>query len=325
MKSVRFRILLFAPFCLLLLSQNFLPFGKKKKNDGWVYAYFTGEGGTGLHMAWSQDGLKWTPLKAGKSFVKPGVGDYVILDPHLSRTPDGIYHLVWSPGPYRRDVGYAWSRNLIEWSAQRLIPVMENDSLAVTVRGPELIYDTDRAQFMLYWASTVPGKFPETARQLDSLPSGLRLNHRIYRRTSSDLRDWSPSELFFEPGFSVTDAHIAEDSGRFRLFYKDATMLGKNIQNNIKMGTGSSATGTFSTTPQLVSRRVWAEAPAGLRVDSQYVVYFHKYKARKMGAFATRDFQRWKDISDSLSFPRGMRHGNPVRVPEKILEKLKEL
>jgi hypothetical protein len=232
---------------------------------------------------------------------------------------------VWATGLHRKDIGYAWSKNLEDWSVQRLIPVMEKDSLVLNTWAPELIYDADQRRFMLFWASTVPGKFRETDKQNDSLAGGYRYNHRIYRKLSQDLREWGPTELFFEPGFSVTDPHIVEDSGQVMLFYKDATQIGKNIQNNIKMGKGPGITGSFSTNPVLVSRRTWAEAPMAARIDTHFVVYFNKYRNKKMGAVQTRDFKKWKDISDTITFPKGALHGSIIRIPEKMLDKLKEL
>ena len=302
----------------------FWPLGKKKKPDPLICAYYHGDGASGLHLAWSEDGWKWQPLRNGKAVMRPGIGEYVLRDPHLSQTPDGIYHLVWATGKNRRDVGYAWSKNLSDWSVQRLIPVMEKDSLVLNAWAPELVYDEDGKRFMLIWASTVPGKFRNTDRQNDSLPGGFRYNHRIYKKYSENLVEWGPTESFFEPGFNVTDPHVATDSGRVMLFYKDATAMGKNIQNSVKMSTSGAKTGGFSTTPQLVTRRTWAEAPMSVRIDSQYVVYFSKYRNKKFGAVVTKDFKKWKDISDTISFPKGMVHGSVLRVPEKVLEKLKE-
>jgi hypothetical protein len=298
---------------------------KKKKPDPFLYAYYTGDGGSGLHMAWSDDGFKWFPIKAGRSMVKPGIGDYLMRDPHLSQSPDGMYHLVWATGLNRKDIGYSYSKNLIDWSVQKLIPVMEKDSIVLNSWAPELIYDAYERRFMLYWNSTVPGKFKETDNQNDTLINGLRFNNRIYKKYSANLKDWTPTELLFEPGFNCTDATICQDSGKTFLFYKDANQIGKNIQNSIKSSTSNSINGGFTTTPSLVSRRVWAEAPTGIRIDSQYVVYFHKYRNRKMGAVVTKDFKKWKDISDTLSFPKGILHGTVLRIPEKTMEKLKEL
>jgi len=278
-----------------------------------------------LHLAWSDDGFKWTPLKGGKAILKPGIGDYVLRDPHISQSSDGMFHMVWATGLSRRDIGYAHSKNLIDWSVQRLIPVMEKDTVVLNAWSPELVFDPYGNRFMLYWTSTVPGKFKTTDQQNDSLSGPYRYNHRIYRKLSTDLLEWTPTEIFFEPGFNVADATICTDSGKVMMFYKDATQLGKNIQNNIKMSTSGVTTGGFSTTPALVSRRVWAEAPTGVRVDSQFVVYFTKFKTKKMGAVATKDFKKWKDLSDSLSFPKGIQHGCVLRVSEKVLEKLKDL
>ena len=312
--------------CLILILTGFwiLP-GKKKKMDPFIYAYHFGDGGSGLHLAWSEDGFKWQLLKGGKSFVKPGIGDYVMMDPHLSQTQDGMYHLVWSTGPRRKDLGYSYSKNLIDWAAQRLIPVMENDSLVLNAKSPELLYDADEQRFMIFWSSTVPGNFKDSDKQNDSLPSGFKFNNRIYRKFSSDLRSWGPTELFFEPGFNCSDASISTDSGRIMMFYKDGTQMGKNIQNNIKMSTSGSLTNGYSIKPNLISRRTWAEAPTGTRIDSQFVVYFHKYRNRKIGAMGTRDFKKWKDISDTLSFPKGIGSGCVLQVPLKTLEKLTDI
>lgn len=319
------QIFLFPLLAILLAGAGpILPF-KKKQPDPYLFAYFMGEGASGLHMAWSADGWKWLPLKGGKSFVKPGIGDYIMRDPHLSQSPDGIFHLVWATGNHRRDIGYAFSKNLVDWSVQRLIPVMENDTLVANVWSPEMVYDDYNQRFMLYWSSTVPKKFSETDKQNDSLPNGLRYNHRIYRKFSQDLKTWTGTELFFEPGFNVTDAHIAEDSGKYMLFVKDETNMGKNIQNNIKMTTSYSKSGPYDTKVTVVSRRTWAQSPMAMRVDSQFVVYFEKYKQRKFGAMATKNFKEWKDMTDSLSFPKGARQGTVMRLPLKTMEKLKDL
>jgi len=325
-----FQMVFFKPAVILLivipLFSFFLPeLTKKKKPNPLLYAYYIGDGTSGLHLAWSEDGFKWQALKNGKSFVKPGIGDYLMRDPHLFQDTEGIFHLVWATGLNRKEIGYAYSRNLIDWSLQRTIPVMENDSVVLNAWAPELLFDVDNKRFMLFWASSVPGKFRETEKQNDSLPNGYRYNHRIYRKFSTDLKEWTTTELFFDPGFNCTDPTISSDSGKVMMFYKDATQMGKNIQNNIRMSTSGIVGGGFSTKPSLVSRRAWAEAPTGIRLDSQFVVYFHKYRTRKMGAVLTKDFKKWNDVSDSISFPKGVQHGTVLRIPVKTMEKLREL
>ena len=130
----------------LLAFSAFMPF-KKKKPDPYLFSYYINDGASGLHLAWSEDGFKWTALNKGKGYIKPDIGDYLMQDPHLSQTPDGMFHLVWATGKNRRDLGYSRSENLKDWSAQRLIAVMEDDSLILNASAPELIYDPANLQF----------------------------------------------------------------------------------------------------------------------------------------------------------------------------------
>lgn len=310
-------------FLLLLAGSSFRPI-KKKKPDPYLFAYFLNDGASGLHLACSEDGMKWTPLKGGKTVIKPAIGDYVMREPHLSQTPDGIFHLVWATGQYRKDLGYAWSKDLLEWSAQRLIPVMEKDTVVLNAWSPELYYDAASLQFNLIWASTVPKKFRDTDNSLDSLPSGYHLNHRIYRKTSTDLRTWSETQLFYDPGFSCTDATIATDSGKTMLFVKDETRLAKVVSKRIKMATGTSISGPFGAVGPGLTGKYFAASPTALRVDSQFVVYFDKYTKNRMGAVATRNFKKWDDVSDSLSFPKGVHPGSILQLNRKLMEKLQE-
>jgi hypothetical protein len=311
-------------FLLLPLFSLSPPPGKERSL--FLFAYYTGDGGSGLHLALSEDGWKYQALKKGKSFLRPGIGDYILLDPHLMQSQDGIFHLVWATGKSRKEIGYAWSKNLIDWSPQSLIKVMEKDSLVLNVSGPELHYDGASQKFILLWASTVPGKFPETDNSRDSLPGGYRLNHRIYRKTSSDLVNWSGSEIWYEPGYPVSDPTIATDSGRSYLFFQDATNKGSNFQHNVKVVQGYSPGGSFPVEkPILVSKRTHAEAPTAVRIDSQFVVFYHRYKSGKTGASFTKDFKKWKDVSDSISFPRGAKHGCILKIPARLADKLRDL
>jgi len=312
-------------FLLLVSLLSTMPPGKKP-TEAYLFAYYSGDGGSGLHLAWSEDGRHFQVLKKGKSFLKPGVGDYLFLDPALTQTPDGIFHLVWAPGPYRRQIAYAWSRNLIDWSPQSLIRIMEKDSVILGLGGPELNFDEAAGRFSLSWSCTVPGKFPATAENNDSLPGGYMLNPRVYRKLSSNLSEWSPSELWFDPGHPVSDASIVRDSSRVFLFYKDASNFDKNIQLNVKMVKGFSVSGTFANeNPVMASRRTHAEAPAAMRLDSNFILYYQRFKTGKIGASITRDFKKWKDYSDSVSFPKGAKHGSVLKVHPKIVSRLRSL
>ena len=93
-----------------------------------VFSYFTGNGEDGLHFMASEDGLHWEALRDGESFLAPRVGEAKLMrDPCIALGPDGVFHMVWTVGWWERGIGYAHSRDLVNWSEQRYIPVMEHE------------------------------------------------------------------------------------------------------------------------------------------------------------------------------------------------------
>ena len=48
-------------------------------------------------------------------------------------------------------------RDLIHWSEQQMIPVMADEPTTINVWAPEIFYDDENDQFMVVWASCVPG------------------------------------------------------------------------------------------------------------------------------------------------------------------------
>src|SRR3954447_12705738 len=85
-------------FCGLTCALLFSSFGARatysvpNSNDAYLFCSFRGNGEDGLHLAWSNDGLKWTALKADKSFLKPQVGSEKLMrDPCIFQGPDGTF------------------------------------------------------------------------------------------------------------------------------------------------------------------------------------------------------------------------------------------
>ncbi len=97
----------------------------------YLFSYFINDSRDGLHLAYSYDGLNWTALNGGKSYLTPAVGkDKLMRDPSICQAPDGTFHMVWTSSWTDRIIGYASSRDLIHWSEQRAIPVMMHEPTA---------------------------------------------------------------------------------------------------------------------------------------------------------------------------------------------------
>ena len=172
----------------------------------WVFSYFLDNGQDGLHLAYSRDGLAWTPLAAGGPVLAPAVGGKLMRDPCILPGPDGAYHAVWTTGWYEQGIGIAHSKDPITWSDAAFLPVMVHERKAVNAWAPEIVYDEETSQYLIFWSTTIPGRFPATDESGSVNKEGVALNHRIYRTMTRDFKEYSRAELFFDPGFNVIDA-----------------------------------------------------------------------------------------------------------------------
>jgi beta-xylosidase len=280
-----------------------------------LFSFFREPNGQdGLFLTTSKDGLNWTELKApnGKSFLEPQVGGKLMRDPCLRRGPDGVFHLVWTTSWGRPPVfGYASSMDLIHWSDEQAIPVMENDPTAENVWAPELFYDDARQQWLVFWATTIPGKFPETENSGDH-------NHRIYYVTTKDFVKFSPTKLLYDGGFNVIDATMLVVDGKYYLIVKDET---KNpVKKNLRLAIGERAEGPFGPAGPAISTN-WVEGPTAVTIGGEHYIYFDHYTdPQYYGAIKSADMKTWQDISPKVTFPKGIRHGTVLTVPESIVQ-----
>jgi hypothetical protein len=278
----------------------------------YMFSSFRDNGQDGLHLACSFDGYKWTDL--GGSYLKPQVGIHKLMrDPSIVRGPDGTFHMVWTTG-WRDDkgFGYAQSDDLIHWSKQKFIETMAHEPKTFNVWAPELFYDAENKQFIICWASTIPGRYPAGLEDPNN-------NHRIYCTTTRDFETFTETKLFFEPGFSVIDADIVKWNNHYVLVHKDNTrpML------NLRVAFGDSALGPFADVSEPFTEK-YTEGPNVLRLGDEWIVYFDMYRKKQYGAVKTRDFKTWTDITSLVSFPAGHKHGTVFDAPLSVLDGLKK-
>ena len=236
-------------------------------------------------------------------------------DPCIIQTDDGIFHVVWTAGWTERGIGYASSKDLINWSEQKYIKVMEKEPTARNCWAPEISYDKKNKQFLIIWATTIPGRFPETESIGDN-----SYNHRIYYTTTKDFKAFSETKLFYDKGFNAIDATINNNGKNYVMFIKDETRIPP--QKNIRAAFSNSLYGPYSAPSEPITRKYWAEGPTSVKINDTWFVYFDKYTENKMGAVTSKDLVKWEDISDKVIFPEGVRHGSVFQVSEKILSGL---
>lgn len=284
--------------------------------DPYIFAYFKNNGEDGLHLAYSEDAYHWKALKNDQSFLTPMVSnDKLMRDPCIIKGADGLFHMVWTVSWKDKGIGYANSKDLINWSEQQFIPVMTKEESARNTWAPEITYDPSSKTYMIYWATTITGKFPETAAKKEN-----GHNHRIYYVTTKDFKTFSDTQLLYDPGFNVIDATIVKDKNRFVMFLKDETP--EPAQKNLKIAYSDQLTGPYSVAGPAITGNYWAEGPTVLRKGNDWLVYFDRYRDHKFGAILSSDLKNWKDVSDQISLPNGIRHGTILQVSKKELKKL---
>ncbi|MBS0031054.1 glycoside hydrolase family 43 protein [Chitinophaga sp. 22321] len=282
----------------------------------YIFSFFKDNGQDGLHLAYSRDGYTWKELNNGRSLLTPATGDDKLMrDPCIIRGADGLFHMVWTVSWKEKGIGYASSADLVHWSPQKSIPVMAHETGALNCWAPEITYDAAHKTYMIYWATTIPGRFAAGESSGDG-----KYNHRIYYVTTRDFVQFTPAKLLYDQGFNVIDASIVPDRRRFIMFLKDETRTPP--QKNIRIATSKKLTGGYSKPSAPITGNYWAEGPTALKLGNKWIVYFDRYMQHRYGAVESTDLENWVDVSDKLSMPAGIRHGTVVTITGKEFEHL---
>lgn len=263
-----------------------------------------------LRFLYSKDGYHWTNVPG--TFLEANVGsNKQFRDPSLVRGQDGVFHLVWTAG-WHGDQGFgcACSKDLIHWSEQQFVPVMTNEPTTVNVWAPEIFYDAQSNQFIITWASTIPGRFPDQLEKHEN-------NHRLYFTTTRDFKTFTPTKLFLDPGFSIIDPFILKDGERYVLICKDNSR--PNL--NLRVAFGKSPLGPWVNISAPFTEK-FTEGPCALKIGGDWLIYFDAYRQNIYEAVKTRGFKTFTDITKEVSFPPGHKHGTALVVPREIVDEL---
>jgi predicted GH43/DUF377 family glycosyl hydrolase len=294
-------------FCLLIVLMSCTT-----EKEVYLFTSFHEPATDGLRMLYSEDGYNWTDFSY--TFLMPEAGDSKLMrDPSMAQGPDGTYHLVWTTG-WKGDQGFGYvsSKDLIHWSEQQFIKVMEHEPSTVNVWAPEIFYDDEQQQFIIIWASTIPFRFERGIEEENN-------NHRMYYTVTRDFKTFSKAALFFDPGFSVIDAVIVKRSkDDYVLVLKDNTRPNRNL----KVAFSNKALGPYTNVSEAFTGN-FIEGPTVVKLGDEWVIYYDAYHEKRYGAVKTKDFKLFTDIADQIIVPAGHKHGTVIRTTEKILNRVK--
>ena len=295
---------------LMLLAVSFWLLAISAQHQVYISTSFHEPATDGLRFIYSRDG--WTWQQVDGIWLKPEVGKQKVMrDPSIIRTPDGMFHLVWTSS-WRGDrgFGYACSKDLVHWSKQRFIEVM-NDTTTVNVWAPELFWDDVKQQAIIVWASCIPGKFPDGQEEHKN-------NHRLYYTTTKDFKKFTPAKLMIEPGFSCIDATLVKRGNKdYVMVLKDNT----RPERDIKVAYAKSPYGPWSKASEPFTGKMM-EGPTTVKVKDGWLIYYDRYQLKDFGAHFTKDFVTFEDVSNKVVVPKLHKHGTIFEADEAILQGL---
>lgn len=192
------------------------------KTGGYLFATFRGEGSPMTEQVYfmvSENGRDWKALNKGEPVLVSTVGERGVRDPYIIRSPEGdTFYLIATDlsihlnGDWGRAQTAAsqsiviWeSEDLVNWSAPRLVKVAPDN--AGCTWAPEAIYDEERGEYMVFWAS----------KTSDDNYS----KQRIWAARTPDFRTFGEPFIYIEKPTTVIDTTIVRENGVYYRFTKD--------------------------------------------------------------------------------------------------------
>ncbi len=185
----------------------------------YLFCYFTGNqpDEEAVNFALSEDGYNFTALNENKPVIKQNLGKKCCRDPYIFRDEDGQFHIIATD--MRSQDGWAnnnsmvlWdSDDLITWKNERIIDFsqLESTKSANRVWAPEVIFDREKGEYMIYWTHN------NADDDLDTVT--------WFAYTKDFISLTTEPAVLFRPksGMCAIDADIIEKEGKYYLFEAD--------------------------------------------------------------------------------------------------------
>lgn len=181
-----------------------------------LFSYFRDNGKDGVFLATTEDGSEFKALNDDKPVFIPPTwpGQNLTRDPSILYH-EGVFHMVWTTQWTGRIFGYAFSKNLADWSEPvQVRPFPESlpkDDQPNNIWAPEIHYDPVKNDFFILFASTTPReKNDDDASNNDGIPAS-QYDNRVFITRTGDFKTYSDARLYFDRGFASIDAVMKPD------------------------------------------------------------------------------------------------------------------
>ncbi|KAH7135748.1 glycosyl hydrolase [Dendryphion nanum] len=276
-----------------------------------------------LYASNGNNGVSFRALNKGQPVINPTKGTLGVRDPSLIAgggpesqkkwyiigTDLNIAKTTWDAAQRTgsRSI-FVWeSTDLVTWTSERLVSV--EDKTAGMVWAPDAIWDDQKGQYLVHWASKF---YPTSDPQHTGTPSAIRMRYAY----TKDFKTFSaPQDYINRSPINIIDLNILPlGSNAYARFLKDETA--KTVYTEI------STTGLFGTwtRPQGANAIIASgvEGPAAYwdnQVSGKAHLLLDFYGSDGYRPYETGDVRSGKwTASERSGFPANLRHGSVLPV-----------
>jgi len=320
MKKSLFTFILITISGLIFAQQSIFPEntkiskGKSTLQDSvYLMAFFNADS-QHLHYAYSNDARTWVDINNANPVFNAYDDAIWMRDPYLKRvTQHGVtkYHLVHTWGWDNPSVFHWESTDLIHWTGTNggkttedgKIAVMDGNNgngLSKNAWAPEFTYVQEVDSFYIYWSSDRGDGY---------------LRH--FYCTTRDWKTFSPSKLFFDPGYTNIDMTILKYKELYYAFYKAEGVQAGKIRVAISKNLNPAIQRFSGTTDVLPGYTTPSEGPEVFKSigENKWYLYWDKFVGDNGVSYATSDnpsiLAGWSIIPDiQIANPTKVKHGS---------------
>ncbi len=295
--------------------------------DGFLFVTFK-NGRTPLseqiYFGLSKDGRNWTALNNGDPVLVSTLGEKGVRDPYLLRSHDNkkfyiiATDLSWAlnPGVPRsiragsRSLMIWESTDLTHWGEPRLAKVAPDD--AGCAWAPEAVYDEEKGDYLVFWASTTKG---------DNFSK-----HRIWAARTKDFKTFGAPFIYIDKTNTVIDTTIIHDGHIYYRFTKDEKVKAVTLETSPKL------MGPWTDVPNFSLAQLrghegpacYIVEPASSGKPATWCLILDNYaKGRGYQPFVTHDLAGGQFTpGEGFIFPFPFRHGSVLPVTSAEYQRL---
>jgi hypothetical protein len=317
----------------LLTALLLAPLASAAAADGDVlfFSFFRGNGEAGTYLAWSEDGVKFAALNNDQPIFPPAPwpGQNLTRDPSILYR-DGKFHAVWTSSWKGRVFACAESPDLVRWSepvkVQPFPDSLPAEDQPQNIWAPEIHWDPAQENYAILFSSTMERESRDGDGSNNNGKDGGN-DHRIYITRTADGKTFTPAALFFDQGFSVIDAQITPDGGRWVMAIKheqEIPLGGKNLRLTFApldlSKPWSPASPPVFGPGSPIRPQEMVEGACLVKWNGQWHLYTDAFANRHYSLATSPDLKTWTDHTDELVMPpNNPRHGTIFRAPRSAV------